>query len=179
MINKSEKLIGHIVSSDIAARHIPAVSDELQQGDDTSHSLDSQLITDDKNIVNFSAARLLSSGLNVVPYPLIYKIPLPPYPHTYTHQPTRQLDALLSSGRGRGGGRGGGGWSDVTSEIAEDGTGNEARIKVKLLSRTTSLEVKFKLHKNCDFPQRNQNRQRSTRGVAILERITMIIHLFN
>ena len=166
MINKSEKLIGHIVSS----RHIPAVSDELQQGDDTSHFLDSQLITDDKNIVNFSAARLLSLGLNVVPYPLIYKIPppLPPHVHTSTNKTARRLTQLGA----------GGGWSDVTSEIAEDGTGNEARIKVKL-SRTTSLEVKFKLHKNCDFPQRNQNRQRSTRGVAILERITMIIHLFN
>lgn len=125
MINKSEKLIGHIVSSDIAARHIPAVSDELQQGDDTSHSLDSQLITDDKNIVNFSGARLLSSGLNVVPYPLIYKIPPPPTP-TRTHI-NQQDSSTPYSARG-----GGGGWNDVTSEIAEDGTGNEARIKVKL-----------------------------------------------
>ena len=102
MINKSEKLIGHIVSSDIAARHIPAVSDELQQGDDTSHSLDSQLITDDKNIVNFSAARLLSSGLNVVPYPLIYKIPppLPPHVHTSTNKTARRLTQLRRLGGG-------------------------------------------------------------------------------
>ena len=70
MINKSEKLIGHIVIQTLPQDMYPLSRTELQQSDDTSHSLDSHLITDDKNIVNFSAARLLNSGLNLVPYPL-------------------------------------------------------------------------------------------------------------
>ena len=70
MINKSEKLIGHIVIQTSPQDMYPLSGTELQQSDETSHSLDSHLITDDKNIVNFSAARLLNSGLNLVPYPL-------------------------------------------------------------------------------------------------------------
>ena len=106
MINKSEKLIGHIVIQTLPQDMYPLSWTDFSRA--MTHPilhLHSHLITDDKNIVNFSAARLLNSGLNLVPYPLIYKIPPPPPPHT--HRPTRQLDALLGSG-------------DVTSEIAED-----------------------------------------------------------
>ena len=107
MINKSEKLIGHIVIQTLPQDMYPLSRTDFSRA--MTHPilhLHSHLITDDKNIVNFSTARLLNSGLNLVPYPLIYKIPPPP-PPPHTHQPTRQLDALLGSG-------------DVTSEIAED-----------------------------------------------------------
>ena len=105
MINKSEKLIGHIVIQTLPQDMYPLSRTDFSRA--MTHPilhLHSHLITDDKNIVNFSTARLLNSGLNLVPYPLIYKIPPHTHTHTHTHTPHTSTDiaCVADVERGRG-----------------------------------------------------------------------------
>lgn len=143
MINKSEKLIGHIVIQTLPQDY-PLSRTELQQSDDTSHCLDIHLITDDKNIVNFSAARLLNSYTN---WFTIYRHrhpPAPPLaPHTSIPSPTRKLDALLSSGESR--------WRHIQIAEGDRERGWNKTRSIASWSRTTSLDVNLNSIKTATF----------------------------